>query len=266
MLVHPSFRESASALADKLNIPLVEYPERITTGRYLQYDSDGLSLVARQHPRMDKAVITRCDFISGGVRHRRLYGGGTGQALARATGLAARFKPTIADLTAGLGRDAFVLASLGSQVIMIERNIVVAALLLDGLVRLRKEALIDEVLKPVSERLTMRSIDGKDWLQSLDKNSQPDVIYLDPMFPERNKSAKVKKEMAIFQKLVGNDEDAKGLLESALDMARYRVVVKRPRRALSLGGIKPGFSIEGKTTKYDVYPLKKIPTRAVVYG
>lgn len=259
MLAHPDFNEIAGAIADKLDIPVVETSTDILARHYLRYDGDGLSLVSRQYAGGNVTVVTRCDFVSGRARHRRMYGGGVGQALAKAAGVSANFKPAIVDLTAGLGRDAFVLASLGSQMILTERSKVVAALLFDGLVRLQKEALNDDVLKPVAERLTFYELEGKTWLKSLEKSIQPDVIYLDPMFPERSKTARVKKEMAIFSGLVGDDTDADELLEPALDTARYRVVVKRPRRAPPLGGIKPGFYIGGKTTRFDVYPLKKMP-------
>lgn len=59
----------------------------------------------------------------------------------------------------------------------------------------------------------------------------PDVVYLDPMYPHRQKSALVKKEMRVFQSLVGNDDDADSLLIPAMTIAKRRVVVKRPNYA-----------------------------------
>ena len=64
----------------------------------------------------------RVDFVSGAVAHRLRFGGGRGQALAKAMGLRAGKTPMIVDATAGLGRDSFLLASLGAQVVMIERS------------------------------------------------------------------------------------------------------------------------------------------------
>ena len=81
-----------------------------------------------------------------------------------------------------------------------------------------------------------------------------------PMFPERGKTAKVKKSMAFFHHLVGSDDDAAALLPLALATARYRVVVKRPRHAPPLADMEPGLCFEGKSTRFDVYPLKKMPS------
>ncbi|PCH52022.1 MAG: hypothetical protein COC20_04525 [Cellvibrionales bacterium] len=271
------------AIATKLGIDLVAQIEQVPGERYLEFSDRGLALVSIQTSAGMGPQYVSCDFVTGAVRHRRLFGGGIKQPLGRAVGLSSSFKPLIADLTAGLGRDGFVLASLGAEVLLVERNTVVAALLSDGLKRLREYAIEevipdqipdqipdeikdqtqgdsqDHLLKSISDRLSMLTVDGKDWLQSLSDQNRPDVIYLDPMFPQRSKSAKVKKEMAVFQELVGNDDDAGDLLAPALRTARYRVVVKRPRRAPFLAGVKPGFSIEGKTTRFDIYPLKKIP-------
>ncbi|MBV1932589.1 MAG: class I SAM-dependent methyltransferase [Porticoccaceae bacterium] len=246
-------------LAEQLNIALVHRPDQIATEYYLQYRAGGLSLVKTQSDAGETSSVVSCDFVLGALRHRRLFGGGIKQPLARAVGLSSNFKPTVADLTAGLGRDGFLLASLGAQVSLVERNEVVAALLSDGLLRLQQSAEQDDDLRVISERLSLHRGDSKAWLQSLDASHRPDVIYLDPMFPDRSKSAKVKKEMAVFPGLVGSDDDADELLALALNTACYRVVVKRPRRAPPLGGIKPGFSMEGKTTRFDIHPLKKIP-------
>lgn len=130
----------------------------------------------------------------------------------------------------GLGRDAFVLACLGCRVRMFERHPVVAALLEDGL----RRAYADPELGPwLATRLTLHHGSSLSALAQL--HSAPDVVYLDPMFPHRQKSALVKKEMRVFQLLVGADEDADGLLAPAL--ALRRVVVKRPDYAPRLAGV-----------------------------
>ncbi len=255
----PATERREAVLAERLNIARVAYPDQITSEYYLQYRTSGLSLVKTRSDAGQPSSVVSCDFVLGGLRHRRLFGGGIKQSLARAIGLSSNFKPAVADLTGGLGRDGFVLASLGAQVSLVERNDVVAALLSDGLVRLQQQAEQDHSLSVISDRLSLHRGDSKTWLQTLDMSRRPDVIYLDPMFPERSKSAKVKKEMAVFPGLVGNDDDAGELLELALKVARYRVVVKRPRRAPPLAGINPGFSIEGKTTRFDIHALRKIP-------
>ena len=197
----------------------------------------------------------RCDFIAGELRHRRLYGGGKNQMILKATGLN-KHKPSIMDLTAGLGRDSFVLATAGAQVTMLERQPIVAALLADGLRRLRSAG--DDAELVIAQRLLLQQGDSLNCAAALAAQAAPDVIYLDPMFPERSKSAKVKKSMAFFHHLVGSDDDAAALLPLALETAGYRVVVKRPRHAPPLADIKPGLCFEGKSTRFDVYPLKKM--------
>ena len=85
----------------------------------------------------------------------------------------------------------------------------------------------------------------------------PEAILLDPMFPERARSAAVRKEMRFFHDLIGDDADAPALLEAALALALHRVVVKRPRKAPALAGSQPSYAITGRSTRFDVYPLRR---------
>ena len=196
------------------------------------------------------------DFLSGKNRHRRLYGGGKGQQLAKAVGLNKYSNPTIIDTTAGLGRDAFVLATLGCEVTLIERTTPVYLLLKDALSRASETSeatlSIDPEVETIIKRMTLHHTDSLSFLSNLKQEHYPDVIYIDPMFPPRGKSAKVKKEMALFHQLVGQDNDAEKIVETALTRALKRIVVKRPRLAESLYP-KPAFQITGKSTRYDVY-------------
>src|SRR5690606_28288555 len=116
----------------------------------------------------------------------------------------------------------------------------------------------DPSLADVMGRMHLVCEDSGHLLSRLDKESAPDVFYIDTMFPERSKSAKVKKEMQLFQLVVGEDADADELLELALGKARHRVVVKRPRHAPALGTGKPGLEFVGKSVRFDVYPLRKL--------
>jgi 16S rRNA (guanine1516-N2)-methyltransferase len=198
------------------------------------------------------------DLVGGAVGHRRKFGGGKGQAIAKAAGLNKGVTPTVLDGTAGLGRDAFVLASLGCRVQMVERNPVVAALLDDGLERAKQDP---EIGGWIRERMSLLHASSLDALQTLADDAgfaRPDVVYLDPMYPHpenKKKSALVKKEMRVFQSLVGADTDADGLLAPALTLAGKRVVVKRPDYADWLAGEKPSMAIETKKNRFDVYVL-----------
>ena len=163
----------------------------------------------------------------------------------------------VLDLGTGSGHAAFVLAGLGHRVTMLERSPVIHALLEDGLAR----AAEDETTAPVVARMTLIHADSISWLQER-AGQQPvaDVIHLDPMFPHRDKSAAVKKEMQLFRPIVGDDPDAANLLAAALDCARYRVVVKRSRRAPAIPGPTPALKLDGKSSRYDVYPLRALPS------
>ena len=202
------------------------------------------------HPDIGSVFV---DFVGGKSRHRRLFGGGRGQPLARAIGLKSGMSPTVIDATPGMGQDAFVLASLGCVVTMVERSPAVAALLVDALARASSDI---EVGGLVAEHLSVRLADTKDYLAGLATADRPQVVYLDPMYPERRKSALVKKEMRLLQALVGEDTDSADLLGTALTCASHRVVVKRPAGATPIGNHKANASIASKNTRYDVYVLK----------
>jgi len=191
------------------------------------------------------------DFSSGQITHRRLFGGGRGQTIAKAAGLNKTPPPVILDATAGMGKDAFVFASLGAKVILMERSPISAALLSDALQR----AILDEDISDIIKRMSL--IYGDARLLGSDKgvelNENPDVIYLDPMFPHRKKSALVKKEMLAFQSLIGDDIDSDELLDVCRKLAKKRVVVKRPIKAPYLDNQKPSLSMNMKKHRFDIY-------------
>ncbi|MEC9482758.1 MAG: class I SAM-dependent methyltransferase, partial [Halomonas sp.] len=174
------------------------------------------------------------------------------QLVAKACGLGkGGVTPSIVDATAGLGRDAFVLATLGAEVLLLERVPAIFALLEDGLWRAR----CDDEAGEIVARMQVAHADAGRELGPVvaQRGISPQVIHLDPMFPHRDKSALVKKEMRLFRELAGDDTDAPRLLEAALDVATHRVVVKRPRKAPPIEGPRPGHTIEGKTSRYDLY-------------
>lgn len=230
----------ARRLADELLLPLVgqagaDLELHVTPGR--------LELRERA---ADAAGPVYADFASGRAAHRRLHGGGRAQPLARAVGLKGNAPLTVTDATAGLGQDAFVLASLGAEVTLLERSPVVGALLADALRRARA----DPEVADIAARMTLQVGEAAALLETLPPS---DVVYLDPMYPHRTKSALPKKEMRLFRLLVGPDDDAAGLLAAARGVALRRVVVKRPAGAPFLGGAKPDGRLESKNTRYDLY-------------
>lgn len=189
------------------------------------------------------------DFVEGAARHRREHGGGSGQPVARAIGIKGGNRPSVVDATAGLGRDAFVLATLGCEVTLLERSPVAAALLDDALSR----AAADPATAAIAARMRLVHADAADWLAALDPAVRPDVVYLDPMFPDTGKSAAAKKDMQAFQVVIGDDTDAGKLVTAARGAAKKRVVVKRPRLGVLLGNDKPSTQLVGKSTRFDLY-------------
>ncbi|GAA0702021.1 class I SAM-dependent methyltransferase [Marinobacterium maritimum] len=245
---------AATALAQRLELPLVAQPDLSRSepwDQVLMVANGEVSLCAtgRKRPGPVKA-----DFTGGAVAHRRQFGGGTGQLIAKACGIKGGIRPSILDATAGLGRDAFVLATLGCRVHMLERSPVVHALLESGLEQARATGELDDIL----ERMTLEQADGRQWLEQCSAERAPDLVYLDPMFPHTDKKAQVKKEMLAFRELVGYDSDDRELLAAALNVARYRVVVKRARKAPAIEGPAPTYTVDGKSSRYDIYALKAL--------
>jgi 16S rRNA (guanine1516-N2)-methyltransferase len=221
-------------------------------GFHLCLDDSGLYL---QEGAGGKARV-QVDFCAGATAHRRQFGGGMGQDIAKAIGITGAYKPSVIDATAGLGRDSFVLASLGCAVAAHERQPVVAALLDDGL----RRAALDTEVATIASRIQLHFGSSHSLLlPQADPLQQPDVVYLDPMFGEDAKgSAQVKKDMQAFRMLVGSDDDADDLLQRALDCARCRVVVKRGRKAAPLAGRAPSYNLTGKSSRFDVYSKARV--------
>ncbi|MBR1830649.1 MAG: class I SAM-dependent methyltransferase [Atopobiaceae bacterium] len=154
--------------------------------------------------------------------------------------------PVAVDATAGLGEDGLLLAAAGFTVVLCEHDAVIAALLEDALAR----ALDDPRLVEVARRMTLVADDSARVLARMDV--APDVVYLDPMFPERRRKAATNKKLQLFQQLEQPCKDEEGLLRAALEARPRKVVVKRPLKGPYLAGVKPSSSLEGKVVRYDV--------------
>jgi 16S rRNA (guanine1516-N2)-methyltransferase len=189
----------------------------------------------------------RVDFAGGAVGYRFRRGGERGHPLVRAAGIKKDRLPSIVDATAGLGRDAFLLASAGATVILIERSAEVHALLKEALARANAES---PELAEVVGRMTLIHGDARHHLPEL----KPDVVIVDPMHPPRRNTALVKQEMRQLSAIVGADEDAHETMAVALASARDRVVLKWPLRAAPLLATpKPSHQLAGKTVRYEVF-------------
>ena len=181
-------------------------------------------------------------------RHGFRFGKNTREPLARAVGLRAHQPLHVVDATGGLGRDAFLLASLGATVTVIERVDQIYHQLADTLAR----AATFPELRPIVGRMSLVHADARTELAKL----SPAIVYLDPMHPERKKNSLVKKNMRDLRSIVGSDEDSGELIRRALETALHRVVLKWPRKAGLPDGVpKPSHQILGKTVRYDVFIL-----------
>jgi 16S rRNA (guanine1516-N2)-methyltransferase len=248
--------ETAELLARRLGLPLLPVgtdPLQCNEA-CLVLEIAGANLSLRQTGKGAPGAV-QVDFGSSAMRHRRRSG--HNELLGKAAGVGKKPLLRVVDATAGLGRDSFVLADLGCEVTLCERQPVIATLLDYALRAGAADA--DPWLREVLQRMQLHRADARELPGECLR--QADVIYLDPMFPPREKSAAVKKEMALFQLLLHGEaagEDADELLLWALQQGAARVVVKRPARAPQLAGREPSHCISGKAVRYDVYVQRKL--------
>jgi 16S rRNA (guanine1516-N2)-methyltransferase len=233
-------QKQAEILANELNLPFVtsashEDYQLIVTPFYL-------GLKKKDSPSNPLYV----EFLSPQMQFRQRNVTLKNENLIRALGLKKNQQPKIIDATGGLGRDSFIIASCGFEVTILERSPIIHALLRDGIERAKQKI-------SALNRLHLVQADAINWLRLARDQNQPDIIYLDPMFPERKKSALPKKEMLIFHDIVGDDLDSSALLTAALACAKQRVVVKRARLAPYLSEKIPAYSLKGTSCRFDIY-------------
>jgi len=246
-----SLLPKAQKLASLLHLPLVDYKHNNNSFLFLlTLTSEHIEL---RETNIKHAKSIFVDFLSPKLNYRIKHGGGKKQLLAKAIGIKNKKGLFVIDATAGFGVDAFVLASLGCKVVMLERSPIIGILLADGLKRLKKNPKIKNL------KINLYITQAVDYIDKISRCfKSPEVIYLDPMYPKRYNSALNKKTMRILHELVGDDSDAYQILEKALKCAKDRVVVKRPRHADYLGGLKPNLQFSsGGSSRYDVYFTKK---------
>jgi 16S rRNA (guanine1516-N2)-methyltransferase len=248
--------QRAAQLAEHLGLPLMALgtdPVSCEQVQALLIVSDKTLCLQQTGKSAPGPVIV--DFGSAGMRHRRKSG--SRELLGRAVGLGKKSPLKILDATAGLGGDAFVLADLGCEVVLCEREPVIVELLRAGLQVAAASG--DPWLTDIVQRMQLNPGDAQQ--SAMCRMRGVDVIYLDPMFPATTKTAAVKKEMALFRLLLEQSaapEDADSLLSWALQQDAARVVVKRPVKAASLGAMEPSHCIRGKSVRYDVYVHRRL--------
>ncbi|MBO4234936.1 MAG: class I SAM-dependent methyltransferase [Firmicutes bacterium] len=234
-------------------------------------DENGLSLSWN-------GMVLRGDFTE--MIPRILPGRLESELIVRASGILKNKgeSPLAIDATAGLGEDALLLAAAGFRVMLYERDEIVFALLDDAVKRAlalpddddysllksavsRMEIINEDSITAINEMAQRLSANDT----STDANSaptadsyisrRPDVIFLDPMFPERKKSSLVGKKLQMLQQIEKPCENEEEMLNAAFALCPKRIIIKRPPKGPYLGGIKPTFSFSGKSVRIDCIVL-----------
>jgi len=199
----------------------------------------------------------RIDFSAADIQ-RRAAQAGKSELLLKAIG--ARVGLRVLDCTAGLGVDSFLMAAYGCDVTLIEQSTVLSLMLQQAIDRASE----NPGLSNIARRMQLHQIDAAQFLYTLEsiemsvgalenETSQYDVIYIDPMFPPRSKSAEVKGSMQVLQKFVGKTDNVEELLAKALSTNIRRVVIKRPLRGGDIDGYTPSFQQKAKSSRFDIY-------------
>lgn len=236
------FEEKAAILAEKLHIQLVTDLQEVSAEEiFLLLEEEGLSLI-------QGGLKMKGDFLQ--MLPRLKQGKLQGEMLVKAAKLKGLTERPIAiDATAGMGEDSLLLAAAGYEVYLFEKDTVIAALLADTLER---AACVPELSEIVGR---MHLSDG-DSIAAMESGAiQPDLIYLDPMFPARSKSGLIKKKFQLLQQLERPCSDEEALVQAALKLHPKRIVIKRPAKGPHLAGIKPSYCIDGKAIRYDCLVL-----------
>lgn len=224
-------------LSDSLGIEICRESEPQEEKLILRVSADGLTLEG-------DGQTMRCDLENMVRRLRR--SNLSSELLVRAAKIKNADIPlTVIDATAGLGEDSLLLAAAGFKVKLYERNPVIAALLSDALGRAKDSGDLKNIVCNME-------LFGCDSIRALgDLDYRPDVIYLDPMFPEKTKNSLSKKKFQLLHHLEAPCSDEDALLGAALAAHPGKIVIKRPLKGGFLAGKKPDYSLSGKTIRYD---------------
>ncbi|MGI6590444.1 MAG: class I SAM-dependent methyltransferase [Eggerthellaceae bacterium] len=234
----------AARLADHLRAPLIRKRSEIPGALTLRVDSEGLALAV-------DGMEMQPDFthLQARIKPQRL----SRELLVQAVRIKDTPHPLVIDATAGLGEDSLILAAAGCRVELFEHDPVIAALLDDALERAAREP----ALAPIAARMHLHEGDSTAALRTW--TPAPDVVYLDPMFPARQKSAAVKKKFQLLHLLEQPCSDERGLLEAALAACPRKIVIKRPAKGPVLAGLAPAYSRSGKSIRFDVLIPAQLP-------
>lgn len=230
--------EKAKSISTKLNIEIINNKKLLDDETLiLQLDSKGLSLV-------HKNMILHGDYTK---NIKRLISGKIqSELLVKAAKIKGKQENLIAvDATAGLGEDSLLLAAAGFKVYLYENNPIISLLLKDTIERAKQVPELGEIV------CRMEVIEEDSIKSMKELGFKPDVILLDPMFPERKKSALVKKKFQLLHFLESPCTDEEEMLEAAILAKPHKIIIKRPLKGEWLAGKKPDYCLKGKAIRYD---------------
>lgn len=231
-----------NALVESYELTAVKDINQIEQGSlYLEYNDEGLSL-------NQDSLSLMADFRDV-LPRMKASNLNNNEMLVKAVRIKDEKNITVLDATAGFGEDDMILAGAGCNVEMFEYDPIIAALLEDAMER---ATMLQGLAGPVS-RMSLHKEDSIVAMQA--GELKVDVVYLDPMFPERQKSGLIKKKFQMLQQLQSPCSDENDLLEAAKSLKPRKIVIKRPLKGPNLGNIKPSYSVNGKAIRYDVILL-----------
>ncbi len=238
----------AADLSEKLCIPFLNQTDN-GYKFHLVYTDNRLELQHNPHFHKYKHSSVSVDFLHNNRIAKRILSSNIKDPLAKAVGIKAGHRPYIVDATAGLGLDGLSLAWLGCEVVLIERSLIIHALLDDGLSRAKGNPRLHKVIR---SKISLCYGNSSEIIPQLDR--PPATILLDPMYPSQKKRSLNKKEMRLLRDIVGDDEDSSELSRASFSVAENRVVVKRPKGASEIIS-SPAVShrIRMKSGRFDVY-------------
>lgn len=227
-------RDLAGSLARKLDVSICD---EVGSELTVLFDGKGVSLVGY-------GLSYQGDFD--GMIHRVTEGRLQHEMLSRVAKTDEKSVKAI-DATAGMGEDSFLIAALGYNVTLYEQNPIIAVLLKDAIRRAKR----NPIIKDIASRMTVINGDSVELMpKSMDTI---DLIYLDPMFPKRQKSGLINKKLQLIQKLEPPCTAEEELFDAAIKANPKKIVVKRPLKSPCLDNRAPNYMLKGKAIRYDCY-------------
>lgn len=244
--------KEALLLADRIKAPLVKEKEEYLAYNYIMYFENNI-LFIKDTAGLHKPFCV--DFNTKDFLYKINNSNKSNHPLLKSihTKNSINTNITVLDCTLGLARDSFLIASQGYQVTSLEENKTLYSLVENFIDRNKNCTTDSKYHYNFSNNINIENINAEVYLNAL--NNKFDIIYLDPMFPKREKSAKVKKESQLLQSLapIKSEKEDLSLMELSINKCKIKVVVKRPPKSNFLGNLKPNYSYKNNTSRFDIY-------------